>query len=98
MPKPNLNTLELETTVELAVVLDAEAAAARTDVERARAGLEETRQVRTKLRERIRRFRAALAQFESEDAELAAKEEAEIRLLNARRRALFDIETQLDGI
>lgn len=94
MPVPHLVSDQLDTTVELSVVLDAELAAAATDVERARSSLKETRDVRAKLGERLKRLRALLARLDADDAELAAKEEAEVRLLNVRRKAQFDIETE----
>lgn len=94
MPIPHVISDQLDTTVELSVVLDAECAAAAADVERARASLRETRAVRAKLGERMKRLRTLLARLDADDAELAAKEEAEIRLLNVRRKAQFDIETE----
>lgn len=83
-----------ETTCTLEVMLEAEIAAAKDDVDRVAAMVGETRRVKKAVAERIERFRAALKQLEAEDAALAKKEAAELRILTQHRERLFNLETE----
>lgn len=85
-----------ETTPELATVVNREVRHVETDIARLTEQLGQTRRVKAIVAARIVRIRDALARLESDHAELAAKEDAERRILRDRRVVLLDLQAEIE--